>query len=218
MIGGLRRLPTCLEGCLPGGRIPPAASHPPHAYIPACRLRRLACSTARRRLICCARRRMRWRARVRCRTQGRTRAFSCCWNSAGKPAGPLALPCCPHHTSQHHAGRRTGKTLQHARLLLGRELLEAGDAAGAERLLTEVAGAAVPRAGVGRALCSSAHCSQPPCACWLPPNPAPALTPCCSLLPAGAVGGAAGQRSAAAARVPPAHARPAGGCCCLSSL
>lgn len=40
----------------------------------------------------------------------------------------------------HSAGRRAGKTLQHCMLLLGHELLEAGDAAAAERLLTQVAG------------------------------------------------------------------------------
>ncbi|PRW58338.1 hypothetical protein C2E21_2711 [Chlorella sorokiniana] len=38
------------------------------------------------------------------------------------------------------SGRRAGKTLQHCMLLLGHELLEAGDAAAAERLLTQVAG------------------------------------------------------------------------------
>ena len=41
------------------------------------------------------------------------------------------------------AGRRASKTLQHCMLLLGHELLEAGDASAAERLLTQVAGAAV---------------------------------------------------------------------------
>ena len=38
------------------------------------------------------------------------------------------------------AGRRSNKTLQHAMMLLGHELLEAGDAPAAERLLTAVAG------------------------------------------------------------------------------
>jgi hypothetical protein len=38
------------------------------------------------------------------------------------------------------AGRRSNKTLPHAMMLLGHELLEAEDAPAAERLLTEVAG------------------------------------------------------------------------------
>ena len=117
------------------------------------------------------------------------------------------------------AGRRAGKTLQHCMLLLGHELLEAGDAAAAERLLTQVAGVCVRVFGCALILLpvQTGQCKSLsphwlwgrrwgmlalPLHCWQPIMR--------RLLPAGALGGPARLGPAVAAGVPPAHTRPGG--------